>query len=476
VQEITPRIGQDGVIYDLKELGDQDYDQGAISELLTSLATKGFLAIKEHDRTLFCPGCGAAHVYSKYACPSCQSIQTRKIELLEHPFCGYMGSKENFEAEGGSLTCPNCKTVLEAAAGSPADRSRESYKLVGSRFECEKCDHRFDRPNVLNHCQKCDASFNYKAATYKAVHSYELTDQVKQVLGWAINKALDPIQSILAARGYRVLRNTHVTGASGAEHTFSIAAKKDSTHIIMDVSARGDQEDMVSLLGKKMDVNPTMTFLIDMSANEELLSLGEVYGITVLNAKGADLEKALLAHLARDHQHDMIDRVMNDLQEMAGPSDLKPLEADLNHLILDALSAVSLPDNVKPVTDYGSIPEVKLDASHVKRVFHSVLHNAVQAMPEGGRLEISTRRRDALIEVVVKDTGVGMAPDNLERVFSPFFTTKAGGTGLSLANAKRVIEGHGGTITIDSEEGKGTTVTIRVPIAPESRPSASLYA
>ena len=87
-------------------------------------------------------------------------------------------------------------------------------------------------------------------------------------------------------------------------------------------------------------------------------------------------------------------------------------------------------------------------------------------MPGGGRLAIRTEGRDAGVTIEITDTGVGMDADAIARIFEPYFSTKATGTGLGLTIAKRNIELTGGTIGVTSEKGVGTTVTIKVPAAP----------
>ena len=95
-------------------------------------------------------------------------------------------------------------------------------------------------------------------------------------------------------------------------------------------------------------------------------------------------------------------------------------------------------------------------------------------MPKGGELSISTGEVGGFVEVKVRDTGVGIPEENLKRLFHPFFTTKAKGTGLGLTNARSVVEAHGGTITVESEEGKGTTFTVRLPITTASKKTGQL--
>jgi len=112
-----------------------------------------------------------------------------------------------------------------------------------------------------------------------------------------------------------------------------------------------------------------------------------------------------------------------------------------------------------------------LDPDLIKEVLWNIFLNAVQAMPEVGELVVRTdlgelphRPSRRCVCIAIRDSGVGIAPGDMERLFDPFFTTKPFGTGLGLASARRIIEAHGGTITVQSSPGKGTTVTIFLPL------------
>ncbi len=106
-----------------------------------------------------------------------------------------------------------------------------------------------------------------------------------------------------------------------------------------------------------------------------------------------------------------------------------------------------------------------MDPEQVKEALVNLLINAREAMPDGGRLTVTTRRGDEdAVEIEVADTGCGIPEANLSRIFEPFFTTKEYGTGLGLTNVKRLVEDNGGTLTVTSEEGKGSSFTVRFPV------------
>jgi len=115
------------------------------------------------------------------------------------------------------------------------------------------------------------------------------------------------------------------------------------------------------------------------------------------------------------------------------------------------------------------VPLVTVDRTLLGRALTNMLENALHAMPGRGRLTIGVRlaqasaNRSAVIEIT--DTGVGLDEEALKRIFEPYFSTKATGTGLGLTIAKRNVELNGGTIDVRSERGRGTTVTITLPVA-----------
>jgi len=106
-----------------------------------------------------------------------------------------------------------------------------------------------------------------------------------------------------------------------------------------------------------------------------------------------------------------------------------------------------------------------LDAGLLKQAFLNLALNAIQAMPDGGLLTVESGIKDGAIEVMISDTGIGIPEENRKKLFTPFFTTKKNGTGLGLAITYRIIENHRGSIDVASGPGKGTTFTVRIPVA-----------
>jgi two-component system, NtrC family, sensor histidine kinase HydH len=169
---------------------------------------------------------------------------------------------------------------------------------------------------------------------------------------------------------------------------------------------------------------------------------------------------------------DRLNNVVTQFLDYARPFELDLRPEHINALVsrsLMLLRAQGIPDGVEVIDDLaGDLPTFALDSTRLTQVVLNLLQNALQAMPDGGRLTVTTRRRVGrsgyVVEVVVSDTGVGIASDDLEKLFVPFFTTKEHGTGLGLAISQRIAQTHDGELEAQSIEGRGSTFVLRLPL------------
>lgn len=164
-----------------------------------------------------------------------------------------------------------------------------------------------------------------------------------------------------------------------------------------------------------------------------------------------------------------IDVIVKGLMDFARPASLERAPHNLNHAlqaVLNLMEAnlshhqIALEKNLDI-----RLPAIPFDLDKFKQAFMNIVLNAMDAMPDGGTLTIRTLQESDAIRIDVVDSGIGIPPEDFDRLFEPFFTKKSQGTGLGLANAKRVFEQHGGDIQIQSVVGTGTTVSLRMPLA-----------
>jgi signal transduction histidine kinase len=159
-----------------------------------------------------------------------------------------------------------------------------------------------------------------------------------------------------------------------------------------------------------------------------------------------------------------MDKIVSDIQDYARPVGAKLIETNVPDLIREATSDARIPRTVQcSMIIEGDLSNAMTNPILLKRVLTNLINNSVQAMPKGGRLTITALKHQDLLTVSVQDTGVGIAPASLEKIFNPFFTTKAQGQGLGLVVSKRLVEAQGGTITVKSKMGEGSTFTITIP-------------
>jgi two-component system NtrC family sensor kinase len=168
-------------------------------------------------------------------------------------------------------------------------------------------------------------------------------------------------------------------------------------------------------------------------------------------------------------------KIVQNLLNYARAPKLLTERLDINDLleqIIDFAGGHAEMKNITMKKDFSSdIPEIEVDGDQLRQVMMNLILNAAASMKDGGDLVLATSLKDQALQIVVEDTGQGIARENLNEVYEPFFTTKAKGTGLGLAISKQIVEAHLGTIKIESAAGEGTRVTIRLPL-PESLPEA----
>ena len=159
------------------------------------------------------------------------------------------------------------------------------------------------------------------------------------------------------------------------------------------------------------------------------------------------------------------DKIVSDLLEYSCEMKLDKAKYSLGVLVNNSLSTFMVPNNIQVVNDLEGEYFLLVDASKIERVFNNLIKNAFDAMPNGGTLRISCKKADDMVEVDFADNGVGMSKEVIEKLWLPFFTTKAKGMGVGLPISKRIVEAHDGRIEVYSKKGKGTCFAVFLPLA-----------
>lgn len=168
---------------------------------------------------------------------------------------------------------------------------------------------------------------------------------------------------------------------------------------------------------------------------------------------------------------DRANKIIGDFLALAKPRANEMGFSSINHLIEDILLLVESQANLHGiglVKDLaGDIPLTCIQPDQIKQVFLNLIRNSFQAMPDGGHLYISTKlgEQGDFIIMEIKDTGVGIPADRMAKLFVPFCSTKADGSGLGLTISYRIVKNHGGDIKVESEEGKGTVFRVYFPVS-----------
>ena len=162
-----------------------------------------------------------------------------------------------------------------------------------------------------------------------------------------------------------------------------------------------------------------------------------------------------------------LDNIITQFLRAIRPQSLQPEPSDINRIVDEVFDFlhVEIQDRdvlVEKQLGHG-LPLLQIDRDQIKQAFYNICRNSFQAMNSGGILRVSTALDAAHVRIVFMDSGGGISPDNITRIFEPYFTTKSGGNGLGLLIVRRIVRAHGGEVILESSPGRGLTVTILLP-------------
>lgn len=321
---------------------------------------------------------------------------------------------------------------------------------------------------LLNFTSAVPALLGWPAAKAEPNSRAIIPRPLDELLQRCLNEGIPLVhQEVLLPRADREPRKLEVSalraGEGGAARlVVSLSDCGMAEHILR----RVDQMDRLASVG-------TMTAGVCHEIKNALVPVKTLVDLLLKQNPDAEMAGLVGRELRR------IDSLVSQMLRFAGPTRPTFAAFHLHEVIEHTLNLVERQAAGQKVAIARDFPDVndlvRGDHYQVQQAFLNLFLNALEAMPSGGRLTIALTRavsagpRDpAMLTVTVRDTGRGIAPENMARLFEAFFTTKAEGNGLGLAITQRIIREHGGEITVDSVPGQGTSFTISVPGANSS--------
>jgi len=254
---------------------------------------------------------------------------------------------------------------------------------------------------------------------------------------------------------------------------------------VVGTSLKGEDDSAVSWVILFRDLTEIQHLKKEIARTQRLASIGRLAaGVAheirnpLSSIKGfATYFKERYREIPEDHKTaeimiqevERLDRVIGQLLEFARPMNISKKTASLEDVIKDSLRMVEAEARQRGIrVDFSSDPqtkEVRIDTDRIRQVLLNLYLNAIAAMESGGTLSVELRQDDdtGRFRIIVSDTGTGIKNSDLPHLFDPYFTTKPSGTGLGLAIVHKIIESHGGEVSVESRYGEGATVTIRLP-------------
>jgi PAS domain S-box-containing protein len=244
-----------------------------------------------------------------------------------------------------------------------------------------------------------------------------------------------------------VLYNATVYRNDGGEVQGVFAAARDVTerHLLEKKLRYAEQLSVMSRMGA-------------MVAHDLRGPLNIIMQAVNMAKRDASLTPKMLEMVEKNASRSLM--MINDWRNNTTDVVTAPSRIDLGNIVRKVIDETTIPEDVKLCLDISEGSFINADPNIIQRVVDNLLRNAVEAMPDGGRLSVSVHNDDRKVFLEISDTGVGIPEESRENVFWPLYTTKVGGLGLGLSFCRKAVEAYGGTINFESKLGEGTTFII----------------
>ncbi len=199
-----------------------------------------------------------------------------------------------------------------------------------------------------------------------------------------------------------------------------------------------------------------------------------VYFIKTKLGNAGEVDAKVAKHLSIiESEIQQANGIINEILTFSRTRELKPEVHALSDFLEETLSLYPFPSHIQVVRAFcPDNPNVYIDPDEMRQAVRNIIGNAVEVMPQGGQLKVATELvQQDWVRVDIADNGPGIPPDVAEKIFAPFFTTKARGTGLGLAVVRKVVDRHKGKVDVQSTVGKGTIFRIFLPLASRVMPA-----
>ncbi len=283
---------------------------------------------------------------------------------------------------------------------------------------------------------------------------------------------------------HRFLRETFQRRQSLPSRTIELPEKAETRRVAANVQFVEERGERVASLVTLRDASTRSKLEDEIDLAAKLAALGRltsgvahevknplnamVLQVEILKSKLGNEAEQVKPHLQTlSAEIRRLDRVVKTFLDFNRPVELHPIETDVANLVREVFALAepqAQQNNVRLVLQAnGDLPRLRVDRDLIKQALLNLILNGCQAMPSGGDLTVKPRALQGLVELEIADQGVGIPPECRPKIFSLYFTTKPGGTGIGLAMAYRIIQLHNGSIDFSSETNRGTTFRISLP-------------